>query len=402
MKKLIITVGFLFFLFIFSYFYFPSFFSKKYEISLLSSKVIDEAIIPTPLETPFVATHIETPKEVKAIYMTSWVGGTPKIRENLISIIDATEINSVVIDIKDYTGKIAFKTPDNEYLTNVGSQENRIPNVSDLLQTLHEKDIYVIGRIAVFQDPYFVEKHPDLAVKRKSDGKIWKDRKGIPWIDAGSKEVWDYVIEISKEAYKLGFDEINFDYIRFPSDGNMMDIQYPFSEGKIKSEVMKEFFSYLNQHLKNFKPETSGGFLQKINKKTDSIVISADLFGLTTSSRDDLGIGQILEDALLYFDYVAPMIYPSHYPPTFNGYKNPADHPYEIVKFALDSAVVRAENATTTKNKIRPWLQDFDLGAVYTKEMVRAQIQATYDAGLNSWMLWDPKNLYTREALLSN
>ncbi|MEK9201846.1 MAG: putative glycoside hydrolase, partial [Patescibacteria group bacterium] len=127
------------------------------------------------------------------------------------------------------------------------------------------------------------------------------------------------------------------------------------------------------------------------------VVISADLFGMTTTNTDDLNIGQVLERTLPYFDYIAPMVYPSHYPKTFLGFSNPAEKPYEVIKYSLDSAVTRA---STTPQKIRPWLQDFDLGAVYTKEMVRAQIQATYDAGLTSWMLWDAANTYTRGALL--
>ena len=134
-------------------------------------------------------------------------------------------------------------------------------------------------------------------------------------------------------------------------------------------------------------------------KKDQNIPISADLFGLTTEAKDDMGIGQVWEKALPYFDFLDPMIYPSHYPPGQDGYKNPAEHPYEIINKALQGAVLKTKNANQDINKIRPWLQDFDLGAVYTKEMVDAQIQATYDNGLKSWMLWDSKNKYTPSAL---
>ena len=130
------------------------------------------------------------------------------------------------------------------------------------------------------------------------------------------------------------------------------------------------------------------------------IKISADLFGMTTTNTDDLNIGQILEDALNNFDYVSPMVYPSHYPPTFLGFAKPAEKPYEVVKYSMDQAFTRAINASSTPLKLRPWLQDFDLGAVYTADMVRAQIQATYDAGLNSWMIWDAGNTYTVGAFL--
>ena len=181
-----------------------------------------------PEKKKFVATHIKTPEAVKAIYMSSWVAGTPSFREKLVKIADETEINSIIIDIKDYTGKIAFKVED-EMLQEVGSVENRISDVREFIARLHDKGIYVMGRISVFQDPYYVSKYPEFAVRRESDDGIWEDYKGISWLDAGSKQVWDYTVAIAKESYNIGFDELNFDYIRFPSDGDMYDIKYPFS-----------------------------------------------------------------------------------------------------------------------------------------------------------------------------
>jgi hypothetical protein len=219
-------------------------------------------------------------------------------------------------------------------------------------------------------------------VKKDSDKTaIWKDYKGISWIDADAPEFWDYILAISKEAYSTyGFDELNYDYIRFPSDGEMRDIYYPFSNGKTKIDVMREFFSYLSHNL-----------------KSSGAVLSADLFGMTATNKDDLNIGQLLENTLPYFDFVAPMVYPSHYPATFLGYSNPADYPYQVIKYSLDRAYARA---STTPQKIRPWLQDFDYKAVYTADMVKLEMKATYDAGFNSWMLWDPSNTYTKGALL--
>lgn len=341
-----------------------------------------QSVGPVEVSPPLPA-HLPTPVPVRGVYMSSWVAGTPSIRERLLELIDDTELNTVVIDIKDYTGKISFPT-DNPTLLATGAQENRIPDVKELIALLHSKGIYVIGRIAVFQDPYLTTKRPDLAVKKASDGSIWTDYKGAKWLDSSSREVWHYAVEISRESARLGFDEINFDYIRFPSDGNMRDIAYPFFDklGVSKSENMKQFFVYLREQL-----DDSG------------IPLSADFFGMTTTNTDDLNIGQILEDGLIYFDYIAPMIYPSHYPPTFLGYKNPAAHPYEVIKYALDGAVRRAIAIGQPKEKIRPWLQDFNLGATYTAEMVKKQKQATYDSGLDSWLLWDPSNKYTRGAL---
>lgn len=330
------------------------------------------------------ASHIPTPEVVKAIYMTSWVAGTKSIRDGLIKLIEDKEINSIMIDIKDYTGSIAYKPLDEDLLA-FDTYENRISDLSTLIEELHSKNIYVMGRVAAFQDPKLVKLFPEDAVKKASDGSVWKDYKGISWIDAGSKKTWDYLIMVAKDAHKQGFDEINFDYIRFPSDGNMRDIYYPLSEGKIKSDVMREFYTYVSAPLKE-----------------EGIVLSADLFGMTTTNYDDLNIGQVLEDALIYFDYIAPMVYPSHYPKTFLGYANPAEYPYEVVYHSMSTAVQRAKLASTTSLKLRPWLQDFDLGADYDATMVRKQIDAVYDSGLTSWMLWAASNKYTKGALIDN
>ncbi|MBU6431174.1 hypothetical protein KGQ29_02230 [Patescibacteria group bacterium] len=356
-----------------SYFVIPPLFPINYERAVFSAIEVSSEIKKI--------SHLNTPSQVKGIYLTNWVAGDKSLRDPLVKIADDTEINSVVIDIKDYTGRIAFEVFD-PLLKDVGSYEKRIADMKDFIEELHKKNIYVIGRISVFQDRYLVGKRPDLAVKRKSDGGVWKDFKGISWLDPGAKEVWDYVIALAKESHDIGFDELNFDYIRFPSDGNMKDIYYPWSKDKRKTEVIREFFAYLREKLGNI-----------------GAPLSADLFGMTTVSSYDLNIGQNLENALKYFDFVSPMVYPSHFPPYFNGYKNPAGKPYEVVKFAMDSAVDRAIKASTTPFKLRPWLQDFDLGAIYDPPMVRAQIQATYDAGLDSWMLWNASNKYTSKAL---
>jgi len=342
------------------------------------SAVAEEAVpLPPP---PLPASHVETPDAVKAIYMTSFVAGDVAWREKLVALIEETELNSIVIDIKDYTGLVAFPIQDPDFEA-LGSVEVRIPDIRDFIESLHRKGIYVIGRIAAFQDPALVAKRPDIAVKKATDtGVVWEDRKGQTWVDPGSHEAWKYLAAIGRGAYYLGFDELNYDYIRFPSDGDMGDIHFPSSEGKVKADVIRDFSAYIH------------GVLNPLGA-----VLSVDLFGMTTTNRDDLNIGQILENELPYFDYIAPMVYPSHYPKNFLGYQNPAEKPYEVVKYSMDKAVARA---STTPLKMRPWLQDFTLGATYDAAKVRAQIQAVYDSGLMSWMLWNASNRYTRGALL--
>ena len=286
-----------------------------------------------------------------------------------------------MIDVKDYTGHISFLVDDPE-LKKIGSGENRILDIKELLAKLHEKNVYVIGRISSFQDSYLITVHPEWAVKTKAGG-VWADYKNVKWLDAGAQPVWDYLVRIGNQAYAYGFDELNFDYIRYPSDGNMDSVSYDWSNGRTRSEVMKSFFLYLREQFAGI-----------------SVPLSADLFGLTTSASGDLGIGQKLEDALPYFDYIYPMVYPSHFAHGFNGFAKPAEHPYEIIKYSMDHAVTRALAASSTASKIRPWLQAFDLGATYTPAMVRAQMQATYDSGLTGWLLWNAGSVYKKEALV--
>jgi hypothetical protein len=338
--------------------------------------------------------HVSTPNPVKAAYMTACVLSTKDFKQSIVDLIDQTELNSIVIDIKDFSGTISFES-DNPKLYGVHHGTGcTAKGVKEFIEELHKKNIYVIGRVTVFQDPVMTKLRPDLAVKRASDGGVWKDYKGISFVDVGAKEHWDYMVELAKESYSLGFDEINFDYVRYPSDGNMKDIAFPHSGAVSKPEGLRRFFEYLHQQLKD-----------------TGLVTSVDLFGMTTTNYDDLNIGQVLENALPYFDYVAPMVYPSHYPNTFNGWVDPDDHPYDLIYYVMKSGADRAEvlkNATTTpvdirervgKHQLRTWIQDFDYGGDYGPTEVRAQINASVDAGVSSWMLWAPSNKYTRDAL---
>ncbi|MBU1046205.1 putative glycoside hydrolase [Patescibacteria group bacterium] len=345
-----------------------------------------------PADNIYRSVHIETPEKTKVIYMTACAASTPSFRKTLEQLVEDTEINSIILNVKDETGKIAFDLENPLFQNAIADSskgECKIHDIKELLEDWHSKGIYIIGRVPVFQDPQLVRERPELAVKKSEGGAIWKDHKGISWLDAGSVEVWDYVIALSKEVYELGFDEINYDYIRFPSDGNMKEIYYPVSEERVtldpekgKAKVLQEFFVYLD------------------NKMNDiDAILSVDLFGMVTTNSDDLNIGQILEYALPFFDYVCPMVYPSHYPTGFIGLKNPAAYPYEVIKYSMDFAVKKAIAASSSPDKLRPWLQDFDLGADYDAAKVRAQIQATYDSGLDSWLLWSASNRYTKGAL---
>jgi hypothetical protein len=356
-------------------------YSKKDDIQAVQATTTIEIATTTPIasSTP-VVTHIKTPEHVKAIYMSSWVAGTPSVRSRLIKLIDETELNAVVIDVKDNTGLLSWN--------------GRINDLDELMKELHEKNIYVIARIASFQDPLYVKLHPDQAVMNITTGKIWKDRKGVPWVDTGSKDMWKYLSVVGKTAYERGFDELNFDYIRFPTDGDLKSMRYPISGERgltSKRLIVKEFYTFLHNE---FSPL--------------GIKISGDLFGIiATNANETKTLGQDLGDALENFDYVALMVYPSHFYAGTAGFSNPAAHPGEIISFSTKGAVaIAVTTASSTKvasstliAKLRPWYQDFDMGATYTKEMVRAQITAGEKFGVDSWMLWDPANKYTPSAL---
>ena len=353
--------------------------------------------LPTLESQPSVM-HLLTPEPMYAIYMTQCAVGTPSLRNTLVEFIDATTLNAVVIDIKDYAGKISFPT-ENPALAGSVSEKCGADDMKEFIEKLHKKGIYAIGRITVFQDPFYTKNHPEQSVQSKSrPGEPWKDFKGLSFVAVNSAPFWDYIVELSKESYALGFDELNYDYVRWPSDGPMSDIVYPSTDLALELE---KFFQYLS-----------------VNVQPSGAVMSADLFGMTTTNLDDLNIGQQLERSLPYFDYVAPMVYPSHYPKSFLGLGNPNSDPYRVVNYSMSSAVQRTRATTTPIGSfsftrigtstpamyekpaypvttLRPWLQDFDYGKDYLPADILAQMKATYDAGLTSWFFWDPANRYT-------
>lgn len=328
--------------------------------------------------------HIEMPESVRAIYMSSWIGSNKRMRSSLIKFIEESRINAIVLDIKDYSGLIAFDL-DNKLIDEYGTDGNRISDINNLIKELHDRDIYIIGRVTVFQDPLLAKAKPEFAFKRKDNGMVWKDKKGLAFIDPQKKDAWEYYAVIAEESYELGFDEINFDYIRYPSDGNIANLNYAMN-GKTKLEVMKSFYVFLDERL-----------------RTQEIPISADLFGFTASRDNGLSeIGQKLTDALPYFDAIAPMVYPSHYPNNYLRLGNPAEHPYEIVFHEMDLARKKAIALGLPETSLRTWIQDFDLGAQYNFKEVQDQIRASYDADVSSYMVWDPNNRYTKSAYYDN
>lgn len=376
---------------------------------------VPEAPAPSssPVKTPSTNGDISNqpqlpnpPEVVKALYLTGWTAGSYNRVTSIINLIEVRGLNAVVIDIKDYSGYVSYAMDVPGVKASGADGEVKIAKPNELIKRLHDKNIYVIGRVTVFQDPILAKAHPEWALHNASSGSVWLDNHKLAWMDPDGQPTWDYVISIAKDGLSRGFDEINFDYIRFASDGNLGAISFPFWDKKTaKHLVIKKFFGYLREQMPDAK-------------------LSADLFGLSTyDSWDDLGIGQVIEDAYQYFDYVCPMVYPSHYAAGTLNFKNPADHPYEIIKYSMDRALERllgktTNGTSTVKNvsstststvqsaqpvnyraKLRPWIQVFDLGAIYTPAMIQEEIKASDDALAGSdkyggWLMWDPANIY--------
>lgn len=396
----------------------PNFFAKdalkniiKENSILAVSATLNPDLMPVSVQTeetptiPSLPVKLENPpKIIKAVYVTRYSASSKAYLNYLKNLFLNTQINAVVVDIKGSDGNVIY---------------DFISDIDSFVKFFHDQNIYVIGRISVFEDPKYAKARPELAVYNKTKTKdplkpvLWADNNGLFWLDPSSKEVWDYNVSLAKNAFLHGFDEVNFDYIRFPSDGKTENMGFPLWNQKTsKAAVIKSFFKYLRSNLTNEK-------------------ISADLFGLTTVNKDDLGIGQVIEDALLNFDYVCPMLYPSHYANGFIGFKNPAEHPYEVIKYSLDNAIIRekifqkqqqllalseadgspaeqlklfTEPIFDLPSKLRPWLQDFNMGAVYNADAVKKEILAVENAlgqdDYNGFMLWNPSNIYTQNAIL--
>lgn len=317
------------------------------------------------------------PVEVRGIYWTAFTAGASRADE-LIKLIDETELNAVVIDIKEDTGRVSYMTDYGAAIA-TGAPSAKIRDIDTLMGKLRDHDIYPIARVVTFKDEVLAAARPDLAI-RYADGRVWRDRTGQGWLNPYKRETWDYIIGIAADAARHGFREIQFDYVRFPSDGKVKEMQIETGgDTRTHREVIRDFLKYAREQL-----------------APQGVFVSADVFGLVTAVSGDMTIGQNYEDIIANVDYVSPMVYPSHYGPGNYGIPNPDAAPYLTVNKAMVDAVKRQGDS---KCIVRPWLQDFTLRTHYGPEEVRAQIQATYDAGLREWILWNPWNRYTTAAL---
>lgn len=325
----------------------------------------------------------EPPTVVRGIYLNRWVFARQKLYD-LIRLADSTEINAFVIDVKDATGELTYPSA---VPTAIAIDANRAPSVRDpreRLAALRERGIHAIARIVVARDPLLARGKPDWAI-HDAKGGLWIDGLGEPWVDAFSDSVWIYAGQLAEEAVLMGFDEVQFDYIRFPDEPpeRLSRTVYPSRrDGESKRHAVRRNIRLLRERVAAL-----------------GVPFTLDIFGLTTSAKGDLGIGQVWEDLAAEADVVLPMVYPSHYRRGSYGIEHPNASPYVTIQRALRDAIDRSA-AMPRSAKIRPYLQSFSIFRVrYTAAEVRAQIDATEDLGLTDWVLWNSSGNYPAAAL---
>jgi hypothetical protein len=330
--------------------------------------------------------HVPAPDTLRGLYVNRWAALGSKLK-TLINVARKTEVNALVIDVKDDRGFVLYRsrvplareigadTADGHWLSEA--------KLRAILDTMTANGIYPIARIVVAKDPLLASKKLDLAIKRKSDLKPWLDKNGNPWLDPHQPAVWQYAADLAHEAYDLGFSEVQFDYVRFPDEKRLVsETVYPLANGRTRAQVIRDQLGFVRKSL-----------------KPRGIRVTADVFGLTATDTTDMGIGQRWEMFVDQVDVVLPMVYPSHFARGTYKLRNPNAHPYKTIDNALKDAIARSKPVANAA-KIIPWYQDFTLGAPrYGVAEIRAQKKAGYDNGFQSWILWNPKSNYTVAAL---
>ena len=313
---------------------------------------------------------------IRGLYVNRFAAQSSKKMTKLIGFADSTEVNALIIDIKDEFG-LNFESSDPLLQKNGGTQ-TKVRNLKALVDTINAHGILPVARIVVFKDSVAARQNPQYTI-RKTDGSAWRDHKGLTWVNPYANSVWEYNFRVAEEAARMGFGEIQFDYIRFPEPYKSLPTQvFPESNGRSK-------------------PQALGEFLEAAKKRIDKLGVrtTADIFGLTTTVGGALEVGQKFEPLVQSVDVVLPMVYPSHYPRGSFGIPRPNADPYSTIHIAISRARQRTEALGLKGQRVRPWLQAFSLGQPkYGAAEIEAQKKAVYDSGYEGWVLWHPGSSY--------
>ncbi len=329
--------------------------------------------LPDPAYAP--PARVPLPAEVRGFFWTAASAGGAR-EPALEAFAKKTGLNAVVIDAQEDDGALAF-APRNPALEAQADPAPAIHDLDGLLRRLGGDGLYRIARIVVMRDAVYAAAHPSAALRAQGGG-LWRDAAGYAWLDPAAPDAVRNAEALAREAYARGFDEAQFDYVRFPSDAGAV---YPvFSPAtQTRNGVMVSFFKAVGDRL-----------------RAAGIPTSFDIFGITCWADDGQGIGQRVRAVLPSASFLSPMVYPSHFADGFDGFANPADHPYDVVKRSLDACNRGSITASSSsvRGHFRPWLQDFNLGAVYGVAQVQEEIRAARDAGASGWLLWNARNVY--------
>jgi len=352
--------------------------------SLITDKPPAEVVANFPKDIPLIPVNKTDPQpntmKVKGIYTTAYSAGSSRFN-TLVKLIDDTDLNAMVVDVKDDNGNITFK-PGDPQLDAYGTT-TKIMDVSKVISTLKAHNIYPIARIVVFKDNILAKKRPDLSFI-KPDGTIWKDSGGNTFLNPYKKEVWDYNIEIAKAAIKAGFKEIQFDYVRFSDTFARDESTLTYSkDDRSKTNIIADFVQYARNQLNPL-----------------GVRISVDIFGYTASVPAADGIGQDFNKIAMNVDVISPMIYPSHYSDGWFNTKVPDTQPYITINGAMTDTKKKLALITPIAPIVRPWIQDFTatwlpVHLKYGKTQVDDEIRALKDNGIDEFLLWDAGNVYT-------
>lgn len=328
--------------------------------------------------------RVPRPEIIRGLYVNRWAALGKKMGQ-LIDLANRTEVNALVIDVKDDRGFVLYKSRV-PLAVEIGADTNSAMSdrkLRAILDTMAAHKIYSIARIVVAKDPLLASAKLEWAIKRRDNLEPWLDKNGKPWLDPHHREVWKYAGDLAKEAYDKGFSEVQFDYVRFPDEKRLIsESVYPLANGRVRAQVIREQLGFVRSYLKPL-----------------NMPMTIDVFGLTATDTTDMGIGQRWEMFVDQADFVLPMVYPSHFAPGTYKIGNPNAHPYSTIDHAMKDAKRRSASIANAA-RIVPWYQDFTLGPPhYYAEHVRAQKKAGYDNGFQSWILWNPGSRYTESAL---